>query len=324
MRTGTRRAGRGATAAIAVACLLLTGSRTARAQVRLEYKFPEGRKLTYKTSSNSFQTLTLMGMEIQSGERKTVVWTQTVGPRRSDASLPVAVKVQSLRTALRLQGGIDLTYDSTGPVPKIDDPDLASFADLARLESEVAYTVVLNESKGVKAIEGTEKLLEKAGKLDAIVREQIRDRIEPDRLKARIEQEHRNLPDAPARPGESWERTEVEDYGGQALTFRKKYEYAGTEKRGGKALDRITSKVLEVKCQPDPHTASPLKVTKSDLKVESSEGTTLFDRDAGCVVESRERTRLKGSMTFSGGGTDTAGQITLSLQSTIELQAGAK
>ena len=72
----------------------------------------------------------------------------------------------------------------------------------------------------------------------------------------------------------------------------------GTEKKGDKTLDKITSKATEVKYSMDPESQSPLKVTKSDLKIESSNGTILFDREAGCVVESKGKTQIKGSMTF--------------------------
>ncbi len=63
----------------AVLCLAPNGSQAARAQVKLEYKFPEGTKLTFRTSWNPSQTLNLAGQEIQSRERKTIVWTQAVG-----------------------------------------------------------------------------------------------------------------------------------------------------------------------------------------------------------------------------------------------------
>ena len=214
--------------------------------------------------------MNLMGQEIQSRENKTVVWTQTTGKRRGDSTLPVDVKVESLKTTLRLQGGIDLTYDSSKPGGKIDEPDFAPLGDIYKLESQVAYTVLLDGQNKVKAIEGTEKLQEKAkaGKLDPIAHEQVRGLIEAGPLKAQFEQEHRNLPDGPAKTGASWERTEIVEYGGPPLSFRKKYEYTGTEKRGGKTLDKITIKVLEVKCPPqDPKTLSPLKATKSNLKV---------------------------------------------------------
>jgi hypothetical protein len=67
-------------------------------------------------------------------------------------------------------------------------------------------------------------------------------------------------------------------------------------------------------------------VTKSDLKIDSgsSEGTILFDREAGCLVDSRERIKIQGSMTFSGGGMDITGQLNLTLQSNTQLQTPAK
>jgi hypothetical protein len=326
-----RRGGRCGVWIVGVACLAMGWPQPARAQapaqVKLGYKFPEGKTLRYRTTWNSSQTDNLGGQEIQSSERETIVWTQSTGKRRGDGMLPVEVKVESLRATLRLQGGIDLSFDSSKPGGKIDEPDYAPQGDLYKLASQVAYTVVLDGQNKVKAIEGAEKLQEKAkaAKLDAIAHEQVRGLIEAGPLKDRFEQEHRNLPDGPARPGESWERTEAVDYGGPTLSVRKKYEYTGTEKRGDKALDKITFKVLEVKCPPDdPKSPSPLKVTKSDLKVESSEGTILFDHEAGCLVESRERTRIKGNMTFSGEGTDTATPVDFTLQSNTQLQTAAK
>jgi Family of unknown function (DUF6263) len=320
-----RRGGRGGVVMVALACLAPGWSQTARAQVKLEYKFPEGKKLTYKTSWNPFQTLTLAGQEIQSNERKTVVWTQTTGKRRGDATLPVDMRVESLKTTLRLQGGIDLSFDSSKPGGKIDDPEFAPLRDIYKLESQVAYTVVLDGQNKVKAIEGTEALRDKAARLDPIAREQVRSLIEAGPLKAQFEQEHRFLPDGPARPGESWERTETVDYGGSSLTIRKKYEYAGTEKRGDKALDKITIKVLEVKCPPpDPKSPLPLKATKSDLKVESSEGTILFDREAGRLVESRERVELTGGLTFSAQGQEQRIGFDLTLRTEVQLQSGGK
>ena len=149
----------------------------------------------------------------------------------------------------------------------------------------------------------------------------VRSQLESDKLKKEFEQSHRNLPDVLARPGESWERTETVDVGGgQTLTFRKKYEYAGTEKKGDKTLDKITSKAIEVKYSMDPNAESPLKVTKSDLKVESSDGTILFDREAGCIVEAKGKTHIKGSMTFSIQGQELPGELDLTLDTTTQLQ----
>ena len=75
-------------------------SQAARAQVKLEYKFTEGEKLTYKATSKTKQTLTLQGTEFETESDQVVVSSRAVGNRRTDSSLPVVEKVESLRADL--------------------------------------------------------------------------------------------------------------------------------------------------------------------------------------------------------------------------------
>jgi len=62
-----------------------------------------------------------------------------------------------------------------------------------------------------------------------------------------------------------------------------------------------------------PNPALPLTVTKSDLKVDSSEGTLLFDREAGNVVKNDIKATISGSMTLSIGGQALPADLKLSL-----------
>ena len=56
-----QRGGSGLWSAVVLTSLAVLGSPAAWAQVKLEYKFPEGEKLAYKTTSKTAQVLTLMG-----------------------------------------------------------------------------------------------------------------------------------------------------------------------------------------------------------------------------------------------------------------------
>jgi hypothetical protein len=310
----------------ALASLALAATPAARAQVKLEYKYPEGQKLTYKTTSRTSQVLTLMGQPIETESKEMVVTSSTAGKKRPDGTLPIEEKVDSLAVELSLPMGIMVTYDSKDPNAKIDNPQLAFLADVYKLAGESRYTVVLDDKNKVKAVEGTEKLLEKADKLEnPIAKQLIRGRADAGKLKHQFEQSHGNLPDVLARQGEPWERTEkIEIGGGQTLTFQKKYEYAGTEKRDAKTYDKINVKTTEVKYEMDPNSPSPLKATKSDLKVDSGDGTILFDRDGGKVVSTKGKIHIKGTMDFEAGGQNIPGELDLTIEANTELQPVAK
>jgi Family of unknown function (DUF6263) len=320
-----RRAGAGVVAAVGVGLLAMAAAPSARAQVKLEYKFPEGQTLTYKTTMKMNQVLTIMGMEIPTEVEETVVSSRGIGKRAGDTTLPVQEKVQSVKTDMTLPGVGQITYDSKDPNAKIDNEQLKMLEDVFKLASQIAYTVVLDANNKVKAVEGTEKLIEKADQLDALVRDDMKARLNADKLKARFEQSHGNLPDVLARPGEPWERTETADLGsGQELVLRKKYEYAGTAKKGDKTLDKITATTKEVKLKVNPDIQAPAKVTKSDLKVASSTETILFDREAGRVVESNDKLHIKGTMTLSVQGQDLPGELDLTIETNQELQPATK
>jgi Family of unknown function (DUF6263) len=318
-----RRAVVGVVTTVGVGLMTMAAAPAARAQVKLEYKFPEGQTLTYKTTMKMNQVLTLAGMEIPTEVEQTIVTSRAVGKRAGDSTLPIQEKVEAFRAEMSLPGGMQITYDSKQPDAKIDNEPLAFLADVFKLAGETSYTVVLDGQNKVKAIEGSEKLQEKAEKLNPLVRDSMRNRFSAEKLKAGFEESHGNLPDVLARPGEPWERT-VTINSDQELVFRKKYEYAGTEKKGDKTLDKITVKTLDIKMKSDPNSQSPSKVTKSDLKVDSSDGTILFDREAGRVVESRDKLRVKGSLTVAAAGQEYDGQLDLTIDTTQELQPPAK
>jgi hypothetical protein len=309
----------------AIAMVMLHGPRSTQAQVKLEYKFPEGEKLIYKTTSRTSQVLTLMGQAIETESKETVVGSSAVGKKREDGTLPLEEKVESLSSEISLPGGVTISYDSKDPQSKIDNPQLAFLADVYKIVGKLAYTVVLDGQNKVKAIEGTEKLVEQANGLNEMAKQAIVKRLDARWLRSQFEQTHGNLPEVLARPGEPWERTEhLELGGGQTLTFHKKYEYAGTEKRGNATLEKIDVKTTEVSYKMDPDAPSPLKVSKSDLKVESGTGAILFDREGGHVVTSNGKIHIKGPMTFMAGGQEIPGELDLTIQSDTELQPATK
>ena len=182
----------------ALTSLAVLGPPAARAQVKLEYKFPEGKKRAYKTTSKTAQVLTLNGQEIATESKQTVISSSTVGKRRADNTLPIEEKVESLATEITLPGGIIVTFDSKDPNPKVDNPQLGFLVDVFKLVSEIGYTVVLDDHDKVKAVEGAEKILEKA---EQAQRDGQANDPQPGRCRA-LEEAVRAVPRQPAgRPG---------------------------------------------------------------------------------------------------------------------------
>ncbi len=194
----------GAWAAAVLASVALVSSSTAQAQVKLQYKFPEGQKLTYKTTETTEQVLKLAGQAFDNDAKETVLTSWTFGKKRENATQPIEVRIEAYASESSLPGGVTVSFDSAGPSCKISNPDLAYLGDVYKLLSHLDYTVVLDAQNKVKAVEGTEKLLADSEKLNDLAKRTIRDAI--DSHKSEFEENHGNLPDALARPGESWER----------------------------------------------------------------------------------------------------------------------
>jgi hypothetical protein len=311
-------------AAVALTIVALFLSSEAQAQVKFEHKFPEGQKLTYSVTHDMSQVLKMAGQAFPTEEERTQLTSWTFGKKRENATQPIAQKVEAFATKMSVPGGIHIAYDSKDPGAKIDHPQLSYLSDAYKLLGGLEYIVVLDAQNKVKTIEGTDKVLEKIEKFDEKAKQMVRDAVDPQHLKNEFEENHGNLPEGSVRPGDSWERTDKLALGsGQTLTFHKRYEYGGTEKRGEAMLDRINIKTSDVKYEMAPNSPSPLKLKDSDLKVISGDGLILFDREAGRVVVAKEKTQIKGPMTFQSGGQEIPAELDWTLDIVIELQPGA-
>ncbi len=289
----------------------------ARAQVKLEYKATEGAAHRIKVESKVDQVLTIAGTEVKTQSSDEAVVSSATGKRKDDGTLPIDVAIDSVKLTFGINGQ-EFAVDSADKDPKVDFPGLDFLGPLIKALQGVKYTLVLDAKGNLKHIEGVEKNLEKANDLPEAAASALKGRLDVDRIKREFEQMHGTFPDGLVREGEPWERTESMDIGGdQTLTFKKKYEYKGTVTKDGKTLDKIDVKATEVTYKQDADTKSPAKVTKSDLKVDSGEGTLLFDRAAGNVVERREKFRITGDLTMKIMDNELPSKLDLTMERNI-------
>jgi hypothetical protein len=297
--------------------LLIAGFWTAdaaRAQVKLERKYLPETTATTQIEANTKQILTIAGMDLETVSSRFVIATEKSGKRDAEGTLPVVTTIDKLQANTSLPGGLELMFDSSDPDKKASNPLLEPILDVLRISAKVKTTTLIDKQNRIKAIEFADNPAEKVG-------DDYKSQFDPEKKKKEAESELGSLPDKPVKVGDSWTHTTESDLGGgQTLTTETRYEYAGTEQKDGRTLDKITVKTTGVTYTMDPNSKSPLKIKSSELKVTSSEGTILFDRAKGAIVLSTTKMRIEGPMKTEINGMELPAKLDLTIESKTALQ----
>lgn len=261
----------------------------AQAQVKLEHKFVEGRKTVMHTTMKIKQTLTLMGMGLDTESDRFIITTAQAGKRNAEGNLPIEQKVDKLSVNVKLPGGLGLTFDSDDPNKAAENPALEPLLKAMRASVKAKPVLVRDKSGKVVAVEGLDKIAEE-------LPEELRGDVNPEQTKKTANQELENLPEKPVKVGDTWTKTaELPLGGGQIMTMTTEYKYVGPVNEGGKTLEKIEAKntavVLSVTAD-----AKAMKVDKSDLKPTESSETILFDREAGQAQSTKGKVRIQGDL----------------------------
>jgi len=280
----------------------------APAQVTLGMKFPEGTKTTTEVENKTQQILTIGGMDIETKNTQYIKATATAGKRAADGTLEVAGKIESMQADMSFPGGLNLSFSSSDPDKKSDNEQLEGILELFRTLVKSKTTTILDKDNKITSIKREAK--------DEKLGDMFKSLFDPEYLKKAAAQERQVLPEKAVKEGDTWKATSLTNLGGgQTLEFVTEYKYVGTVEKNGKKLDKIEFKATEVTYAMDPNTVTPLKVTKSDLKIADSGGSLLFDRAKGQIVEKTSKNQIKGDMTLNINNMDLAGKLDLTLES---------
>jgi hypothetical protein len=286
-------------------------------KTQLKFRHGEGTSATVQTTSKIHQTLTIANMDIETSQESRSTISSSVGKRAANGRLPIDQKVDALAIQVTAPN-VNLSFDSNSPNTQNDNPMLQAILESIAARVGPAHTVVLDKDNKVVAIEGADKILQRATPAAA---ELLRRDIDPEKMRKSVEQGYSVLPSEPVSEGDTWTRTMTNRIGGgQTLTFETRFEYQGTVEKFGKKLHKIAVTAQSVAYAQDDNPQAQLKVLQSNLKVESSKGTILFDNEKGQTVENTSLTRVAGDMTFSINGMDFPGKLDLTMDSNSVLQ----
>lgn len=286
------------------------GSGTVSAQVKLEYKFPDGAQSRNFTEVKLNQTLILNGQEIKTNVDQTLNVDYVNGQRAADGTIQVEQTLKEMQVTLSLPGGLQLTFDSNRPDAPPPGTPVDFLLDSYKALVGSRWKTTYNQANQPTAITGSQDVLDKA---DDRTKAALANRLDDAYLLESEIYDHGRIPSRPVAVGDTWELTRTMRLdAGQALKFQVTYEYQGTEERAGRTLHRIGVRYTGVEYSVSGE--SPFKLTKSNLKVASTEGAILFDNELGQIVESREKVQIQGDLGLEVNSVELSGTLDLTLE----------
>lgn len=280
------------------AIVLFLGQSLVQAQVSLRPKFGAAADYKLQTEAKINQKMTI------AGQTQNIVATQTSTVRIKSSKLDGEGKVSVERTNEAL--GIDmdlgiakLKFDSAKPDEKAPIPQLEPVLAGLRKQLAMKLTYSVDQEGKVSDVGGVDE-----GAL-----------VNPEDLKLDYQQELDQLPTDPVTKGEQWTRTIESNLGqGQTLTLERTYTYVGSVPKvatvpNGKSLDRVEFTDTSAKFWVKPNRGFPADVKDSTLKIVSSKGEILFDRELGRVVSTNQKTEVSGDFVLSANGMQIAAKI---------------
>jgi hypothetical protein len=285
-------------AVLAVALLSSNGL----AQTKLTPKFEEGASYKTKESINTRQSLKLGGQNQDTASNTVIVSQNTVGKRTAEGDLPIEVTYTEIVSEITLPGDKKVSYNSATGEGKSDDPNFEIVLEALKKLKGMTFTTVLDKDNKVKSVSG---LPADAG-------------VSPDEVKTSMQNNLDRYPTEAVKPGDTWQRELVVPLGqGQLFTIKRTYKYVGPETRSTVAnttkLEKITATTESIDYSIGPNSAIPGKVTKSDLKPNTSETTIYFDPAKGRTAESRDKLNVTGAIVLSIMGLDLASDLDLTM-----------
>jgi len=301
-------------AGIALTVFSFLAPTPASAQVTLKFKYDTPGEYSVETVSRMNQTLTLSGMDLETGVESTERRKMSYGKRDGEGNVLLSVKTERVQTKMSLPGDLTIEFDSEADDESDDDPNLAPLFALLRASAKLDVTFAMDDDAQIKSAAGVDKLLEK---VPAELRRLLGDQFSEKSLIRNLQQQLDAVPKNAVKPGDFWDRSFVLDAGsGQLLTFQRRYEYVGTVEEDGKTLDKLGITDTDIDFSIAENSPLPIKLKESDLEIESSQGEMLFDRELGRDVKNSLKTRLTGSLTFEANGQELPAELDLSIDIT--------
>lgn len=279
----------------------------------LSWKFQEGKPFFQEMTTETKQTMKVMGSDITQTQKQTFFFGWTPEKKDGDNWI-LKQKIEGVRMQIDI-GGQPISYDSTK-----EGQTASALGDFFKALVGSEFKVTVNKEFKVIKIEGREDFVKKLSSANPQMETLLKQILNDDALKEMADPTFSAVPPGSKKVGESWEKPSKLDMGPIGRyenTY--KYTYSGKDKEKTK-LDSIKVDTTLKYLPPGDAVGGgglPFKIKSASLSSKNAGGTILFDNEKGRVESSSMRVELEGSLSIEIGGQTTEVKLSQTQSTTV-------
>jgi len=282
--------------------------------VDLKWKFEKGKTFFQELSTDTKQSMKVMGMDIAQNQKQTFYFSWTPKEEDKDHNWTIKQKIEGIKMDIDI-GGNKVAFDSTKDAG-VNNPLSDFFKALVGSE----FTLTVSPDFKVTKIEGREEFLKKLVTANQQMEPMLKQILSDDALKQMADPAFSVVPNKPVKKGESWtkdSKLSMGPIGTYETTY--KYTYEGPDEKD-KNLAKIKVETTLKYAPPAEGTATqlPFKIKKADLKSSEANGVVLFDVAKGRVASSDLGLKLEGKLSIEIGGMTTDVDLAQTQKTTVK------
>jgi len=279
----------------------------------LAWKFAADKPFYQEMTTETNQTMKVMGSDIKQSQRQTFYFSWTPVKKDDSGNWQIKQKIEGVKMHIEI-GGQPIDYDSTK-----EGQTTSALGDFFKQLVGSEFTLTVDKNFKVTAITGRDEFLKKLTQSNPQMEQLLKQILSEDALKEMADPTFAAIPTNAVKKDDTWVKTSTLNMG-PIGTYENSYKY----KYGGKDKDKkdtITVETTLTYKAPDDKAASgglPFKIKSATLASKNATGTIVFDADKGRVESSNMDVELSGDLNIEIGGQTTAVTLTQKQNTTVK------
>jgi hypothetical protein len=287
---------------LAVVLTIAVGAPAFGQEVDIKWKFEKGKTFYQEMTTESKQTMKVMGIEINQNQKQTFFFSWTPDSQdEKDKSWRIKQRIEGVQIDLQISG-TQIAYDSFKDAAATNNP----LADFFKALIGAEFILTVGPDMKVTKVEGKDEFLKKLTNVNQQMEPLLKQILSEDALKQMSDPAFAMVPDKPVKAGDTWKRTSRLNMG-PIGTYESTmtYTFEGMDEKE-KDLARIKV-ATELKFVPPAAAAGaaatlPFKIVSADLKTKDATGTILFNVAQGRLHSSDLSLTLDGKISIDVSG----------------------